>query len=145
MKSFITVRLGSSFPSPHIGVKHTRLGSCTFADAWCFLSVQLLLEPFLGNVKLGPIARHPFTKSWMGFAIKSPLSLAATYHAGATSLDQSSGRPLQPATLASQHHLLKSINEGIRSTTLFPDDLLVAVIVVAFLAVSSPSYLANVC
>jgi hypothetical protein len=83
-------------------------------------------DPFFSSLPPGPF-QYPFSKIWMPRAIESDIGLLVTEYCASVNFDRQRKLDSQPYTVATKSRLLILLNEGLRSSKQFPDELIMAV------------------
>ena len=80
--------------------------------------------------------QYPFSKIWMPVAMKTNIGLLVTAYCAAVNFDNQRELEPQPYTVAAKSRLLNLLNEGLRSSKPFPDELIMAVYSLMYLVPS---------
>ena len=94
-----------------------------------------LSDPFCSTLRPS-FFQYPFSKIWMPFAIQTNIGLLVTEYCASVSFDKKRKLLPQPYTVAAKSRLLSLLNEGLRSSKQFPDELIMAVYSLMYLVAS---------
>jgi hypothetical protein len=127
----------SSFPRQRGLGRLDPFGLCDRGPMFDFLIQHLRnqSDPFFDTLPPSPF-QYPFSKIWMPHAMKTEIGLLVTQYCAAVNFDKQRKLGPQPYTIATQSRLLNLLNEGLRSSKPFPDDLIMAVYSLMYLVAS---------
>jgi hypothetical protein len=100
-------------------------------------------DPFFGTLPPSSF-QYPFSKIWMPLALKTDIGLLVTEYCASVNFDKQRRLDPQPYTVAAKSRLLNLLNEGLRSSKPFPDELIMAVYSLMYLVVINPHSLSSI-
>jgi hypothetical protein len=92
-------------------------------------------DPFFGTLPPSSF-QDPFSKIWMPHAMKTDIGLLVTEYCASVNFDKQRKLNHQPYTISTKSRLLNLLNEGLRSSKPFPDELIMAVYSLMYLVAS---------